>query len=137
LINAQEVKTLSRICERVSLAERGKIGATEAFREVRTIYDEMAVNKQTSAVALAIASIAASGAVTNAVAGQSSGSNVTVLKMSRSDKIDTGIVGGAIGGAIIGGAIGGAGGAIIGGVIGGIVGGIGTACATSGKSGKS
>jgi hypothetical protein len=128
-ITSQDHKRLAQICQQVFAVQNGDETPEAAFARVRVIYDGMLTNPATSPVALAIASIASSGSPP-AVPGDSGLPRAVVARMSHSDKVDTGIVGGAIGGAVIGGAIGGAGGAIIGGVIGGIAAGIGTACAT-------
>lgn len=127
-ITAQELKQLTEICQLVFSAQRGKVGAEEASAKIRAIYKELLADANASHVALAIASIAASGPIRTGSVGAGAGKRTAAA--NRSNTVDAGILGGAIGGAVIGGALGGFGGAVVGAVVGGIVAGIGTACAT-------
>lgn len=130
LVTAQDRRHVDQICADVFSLQRGEMQSDDAFAKIRATYDQMVVDSQTSPVALAIASVASSGSEPELPADVGLPKN-TLAKISRSDKIDMGIVGGAIVGAAVGGAIGGAGGAIVGAVVGGIAGGVATACATA------
>lgn len=129
LITAQDRKHVDLLCADVFSLQRGEMPSDDALAKIRATYDQMLVDTSASPVALAIASIASSGSEPELPADIGLPKN-TLAKISRSDKIDMGIVGGAIAGAAIGGAIGGVGGAVTGAVVGGIAGGVATACAT-------
>jgi hypothetical protein len=129
LITTHDRKHVDQMCADVFSLQRGEVAQEDASAKIRVTYDQMLVDTTTSPVALAIASIASSGSTPELPADIGLPKN-TLAKISRSDKIDMGIVGGAIAGAAIGGAIGGFGGAVAGAVVGGIAGGVGTACAT-------
>lgn len=129
LITRRDHSDLGKICAYVFAAQMRDDSQEAAASKVQAVYDGMLVSSTSSAVALAIASIASSRPAAPRVE-RDAASESTEARISRSDKVDTGIVGGAVAGAVIGGAIGGPGGAIIGSVVGGIAAGVGTACAT-------
>ena len=97
-----------------SAQDAGRPVATEAFLQVRGVYDELLRRGDTGPVALALA--AGTVGSYEVVPGED-GTTVVYAKSNRSYQ---GILGGA--GAIIGGAIGGSQGAAIGGAIGGVIG---------------
>lgn len=125
-LTLREFNSMSRVCDAVFAAQRGKIDIRTAHATVRRIYDELLVNEASSPMALAIASVA-SGALASDLGNPLPAGAEAASKPN--GKI--GLVGGMVAGGIIGGAIGGIGGAIIGGVIGGIVGGVAGACTKS------
>ncbi len=128
LIKVSEVEVLEKVCEAVYAVQTGKRNEDGAFSEIRSIYQTLVAQMDTSPFALVLAGIAAGARPVLAATEQSD--TAVAPAASRSNTIDAGILGGIIAGGIVGGAIGGFGGAIIGGIVGGIAGGVGTACAT-------
>jgi hypothetical protein len=125
-ISSHEEEILSRVCDLIREAEVGNIEWEKATLAIRVLYEEMIAASSSNPVALAIGSIVSSG-VCSFDTDSNDEAPVTV-RMSRSNRIDTGTVGGVVAGAVTGGLIGGGAGAVMGAVIGGFVGAVVGAC---------
>lgn len=127
LVSKDDAALLSDIVGDIISARKGKQPVEDATENIRSIYLDLLAKPGQTGVAVAIASVCASGPVAGKPGAK--GGDGAVAKMTASDTVDVGLAGGALAGALIGGAIGGLGGAAIGGVIGGIIGTAGGLCA--------
>jgi len=114
-ISRTEASQLGRICVLLFQHQRARLG-DDAMERIIDIYRALAVDPDSSPVALAIASSCASFAVTNRPPRSLSASSTGTINMA--------VGGGAIAGALFGLSLGGLPGAALGGMLGGLVGGI-------------
>lgn len=125
LINEQERKHMSDICDIVFAVIRGKQSTIEARQQVSAIYHKMLVESTEGSIALVFASIAANenGPLKVTVPQVPEGTLAAPLS---DDEVTGLILGGMLAGTLAGGKIGsfaGAGGALVGGLLGSIIGG--------------
>jgi len=114
-ISRAEASQLGRLCVLLFQVQRGRLG-DDAMERIIDIYRALAVDPDSSPVALAIASSCASFAVTNRPPKSLSAASTGAVNM--------GVGGGSIAGALFGLGLGGLPGAALGGILGGLVGGI-------------